>query len=133
MGQIHALSAHLEPTYEALWREVLSSEVVLADETQWPLLDKPGSSKWFACSAASERGVAYRILKSRSAEAARTVLDGFAGILVTDGYAAYQSLCDALGRERAGPVVLARTAGRTCGGSFTTRSRRGRRRRRCSS
>lgn len=105
--QIHALSAHLEPTYEALWREVLGSKVLLADETQWPLLDKPGSTKCFAWSAASEKGVAYRILKSRSAEAARTVLDGFAGILVTDGYAAYQSLRDALARERAGPVVLA--------------------------
>lgn len=107
--QIHALSAHLEPTYEALWREVLGSEVVLADETQWPLLDKPGSSKWFAWSAASDKAVAYRILKSRSAEAARAVLDGFGGVLVTDGYAAYQSLRDALARERAGPppIVLA--------------------------
>ena len=105
--QIHALSAHLEPTYEALWREVLGSEVVLADETQWPLLDKPGSTKCFAWSAASEKGVAYRILKSRSADAARTVLDGFAGILVTDGYAAYQTMRDALARERAGPVAHA--------------------------
>ena len=105
--QLHALSAHLEPTYEALWGEVLGSEVVLADETQWPLLDKPGSTKCFAWSAASEKGVAYRILKSRSAEAARRVLDGFTGILVTDGYAAYQAMRDTLGRERAGPVVLA--------------------------
>lgn len=105
--QLHALSAHLEPTYEALWREVLGSEVVLADETQWPLLDKPGSSKWFAWSAASEKGVAYRILKSRSTEAARTALAGYAGILVTDGYAAYQTLRDVLARERAGPIVLA--------------------------
>jgi len=105
--QIHALSAHLEPTYEALWREVLGSEVVLADETQWPLLDKPGSSKWFAWSAASEKGVAYRILKSRSTEAARTALAGYTGILVTDGYAAYQTLRDVLARERAGPIVLA--------------------------
>jgi len=105
--QLHALSAHLEPTYEALWREVLGSEVVLADETQWPLLDKPGSSKWFAWSAASEKGVAYRILKSRSTEAARTALAGYAGILMTDGYAAYQTLRDVLARERAGPIVLA--------------------------
>lgn len=105
--QIHALSAHLKPTYEALWREVLGSEVVLADETQWPLLDKPGSSKWFAWSAASENGVAYRILKSRSAEAARTALAGYSGILVTDGYAAYQTLRDVLARERAGPIALA--------------------------
>lgn len=105
--QIHALSAHLEPTHEALWREVLGSEVVLVDETQWPLLDKPGSTKCFAWSAASENGVAYRILKSRSAHAARTVLDGFARVLVTDGYAAYRTMRDVLARERAGPIVLA--------------------------
>ena len=51
--QLHALSAHLEPTYEALWGEVLGSQVVMADETQWPLLDKPGSTRCFAWSAAS--------------------------------------------------------------------------------
>lgn len=107
--QLNALAAHLELTYEALWREVLASEVVLADETQWPLLDKPGSSRWYAWSGASEKAVAYRILKSRSAEAARAVLDGFAGILVTDGYGAYQTLRDALARESTGPppIVLA--------------------------
>ncbi len=105
--QLHALARHLEPTHEALWREVLASDVVLADETQWPLLDRPGSSKWFAWSAATEGAVAYRILKSRSTEAARSALGGYAGILVTDGYAAYQSLRDLLARERAGPIVLA--------------------------
>lgn len=105
--QIHVLSAHLEPTYEAIWREVLGSAVLLADETQWPLLDKPGSSKWFAWSAASEKGTAYRILKSRSAETARSVFAGFVGIMVTDGYAGYRTMRDSLARERAGPIVLA--------------------------
>ena len=105
--QINALAAHLTPTWEALWTEVLGSEVVLADETQWPLLDKPGSSKWFAWSAASEKAVAYRILKSRSTEAARAVLTGFEGILVTDGYIAYQTLRDGLARESAGPPPIA--------------------------
>ena len=105
--QLNALASHLTPTFEALWVEVLGSAVVLADETQWPLLDKPGSSKWYAWSAASEKAVAYRILKSRSAEAARTVLDGFDGILVTDGYIAYKSLRDALARESAGPPPIA--------------------------
>jgi len=104
--QLHALAGHLGPTHEAIWRLVLSSEVVLPDETQWPLLDKPGSSKWFAWSAASQEAVAYRILHSRSAEAARTALDGFAGILVTDGYVAYQTMRDALASERAGPPIV---------------------------
>lgn len=35
------------------------------------------------------------------------MLDGFAGILVTDGYAAYQTLRDLVASERAGPIVLA--------------------------
>ena len=73
----------------------------VAQPRRWP------SSSRSAKPSASASGNTYRILKSRSAEAARTVLDGFAGILVTDGYAAYQSMRDTLARERAGPVVLA--------------------------
>jgi transposase len=44
-----------------------------------------------------EDAVAYTILASRSQEAAREVLDGYGGIVIADGYGAYEALA------RAGP------------------------------
>ncbi|MFQ5471947.1 MAG: transposase, partial [Dehalococcoidia bacterium] len=46
--QLNALAAHLEPSEDALHERVLEAEVIAADETRWPLLGKPGSSKWHA-------------------------------------------------------------------------------------
>ena len=89
--QIEALAGHLEPSYEALGKTLLKSPVIHADETRWPLLsEKP--SAWWAWCLASEAGVFYRILGSRSAKAARSVLKGYEGIVLSDGYKAYASL-----------------------------------------
>jgi transposase len=89
--QIEALARHLEPSYEALGKAILSSPVIHADETRWPLLsEKP--SPWWAWCVASEVGVFYRILGSRSAKAAHSVLNGYQGIVLCDGYKAYVSL-----------------------------------------
>jgi len=96
--QLNALAAHLEPTHEALHAQVLSAAVIAADETRWPLLGQPGASKWHAWAVCSTDAIAYRILPSRSADAARLVLREYAGSVVADGYAAYTTL-----QERAGP------------------------------
>jgi transposase len=96
--QLDALAAHLQPTHDALDEHVLSAPVIAADETRWPLLGKPGSSKWYAWAICSEQAISYRILPSRSAEAASLVLKNYAGYVVADGYAAYSAL-----HERAGP------------------------------
>lgn len=104
--QIHTLSRHLEPTAEALHHLVLSAPVIAADETRWPLLDRPGSSKWWAWSVASSEAVSYRIEDSRSAEAADSVLADYAGCVVCDGYGVYPALRDERARERAGPVFV---------------------------
>ena len=42
--QVHALSRHVEPTYEALVRKALSAPVLHADESGWPLLGTKGKS-----------------------------------------------------------------------------------------
>jgi transposase len=75
--QTRVLYDHLVPSYEALCRRALSAEVALADETFWKL----------------------RILNSRSTKAAAKLLGDFEGIVMTDGYGAYQSLA------RAGPKI----------------------------
>jgi transposase len=97
--QLWALAGHLAPTREALHAQVLGADVILADETRWPLLGAAGATKWHAWAVASAEAISYRILGSRATSAAHEVLGTFAGIAVTDGYAAYE----ALRRARAGP------------------------------
>jgi transposase len=95
--QIEALARVLQPTYDALRRHVLAAPVVGADETWWRLLGGPERTRWWAWSVTRDDAVTYTILESRSQDAARQVLDGYRGIVVADGYGAYDALA------RAGP------------------------------
>jgi transposase len=54
-------------------------------------------TRWWAWSVTRDDAVTYTILESRSQEAARRVLDGYHGIVLADGYGAYEALA------RAGP------------------------------
>ena len=90
--QINALARHLEPTYRALCRQVLKSDVVYADETFWRNHENKNTSKWWTWCVASDDTATYRIMKSRAEKAARELLSGFDGVAVTDGYSAYQAL-----------------------------------------
>jgi len=90
--QIEALARHLEPTYEALCSQVLDADVVFADETFWRNHEGKDTSKWWTWCVASDEIATYRMLSSRSKKAAGTVLEGFEGVAMTDGYGAYQAL-----------------------------------------
>jgi transposase len=92
------LSRHLAPTYEANHAHVLSDDVIAVDETWWRLMKKGASKRWWVWSVAREDAVSYRLLPSRSTDAARTVLGDYAGVAICDGYKAY----DVLAREREG-------------------------------
>jgi transposase len=100
--QIEALATHLQPSYEALPDYVLSKPVVHADETPWPLLSKGGKKRWYAWCAAVPDAVVYRIMKGRSTEEARKLLGGYKGVVVVDGYQAYNKLA----RDGPGEFVL---------------------------
>lgn len=98
--QIDALARHLEPCYEALRPRVLVSPVVSADETHWRLMGtKEETSRWWVWCVTSGEAVFYQLLGTRSAKAARSVLSGYRGIVLCDGYAAYEALA------RAGPQI----------------------------
>ncbi len=90
--QLNGLGRLLEPTYDVLGQRVLSSDLVHADETSWRLMDKAVDAKWWVWAAACADAVVYRILDSRSAEAAAKVLPGYRGIVMADGYGAYDAL-----------------------------------------
>jgi transposase len=95
--QIEALATVLQPTYDALRAYVLTAPVVGADETWWRLLGGPESKRWWAWGVTRDDAVTYTILASRSQEAAHQVLNGYHGIVMADGYGAYDALA------RAGP------------------------------
>lgn len=97
--QLDALATVLQPTYDALRRHVLSAPIIGVDETWWRLLGGPQNKRWWAWSVTREDAVTYTILESRSQDAARHALNGYRGIVVADGYGAYDALA------RAGPGV----------------------------
>ena len=95
--QASALARVLYPTWEALLVELLRQQTLGADETRWPLLGSPGQAKWHMWALASPQAVVYRVAEGRGADAARPLLEGFSGVLMTDGYAVYDALAKASG------------------------------------
>ena len=93
--QLFALSAHLQPAYEALHKHALSHPVVGADETTWRLMGKKGltnTKRWQVWAVSSPDAVCYRLDESRGADAADALLQDFEGTVMCDGYSAYQAL-----------------------------------------
>lgn len=91
--QLEGLARVLGPTAEANRQRVLASPIIGADETGWRLLagrppDK-GSKQWWSWAMASPEAVTYQILDNRSKSAAKEVLSGYKGIVMTDGYGVY--------------------------------------------
>ena len=99
--QVEALAVLATPTYEAILTAVLTSPVIGADETWWPLLDngKTKENKQYQTWAVvAPELVGYRILDSRSKAAASTILGGYTGVVMADGYTVYSSLAGDAGR-----------------------------------
>lgn len=94
----------LAPAHARLGEYLLTVPVLGADETRWLVMGAPAGerTKWYVWALVSAQAAFYKILDSRSAEAAREVLGDYQGIVVADGYSAYQSL-----RKRGGAFTLA--------------------------
>jgi transposase len=102
--QLNALERHLAPTYAALAAYVRDAPVIGADETTWQLME-PGKTKtWWAWGLTRPDAVVYELRGSRSGATAESVLNGFAGIVLCDGYGAYRTLTTARS-DRAAPTV----------------------------
>jgi hypothetical protein len=85
----------LEPLYETLKKEVLSSNYIQIDETTIPVMDKdhPGATRkdyhWII-SAPEERKLYFHYDEgSRAGRVAVDILKGFKGAVQSDGYVAY--------------------------------------------
>jgi transposase len=90
--QTEALAHHLWPSYMAVRDEIIVSSVIGADETSWRVMRKGGSKRWWVWSICTELAVHHVILPGRGKDSATVALQGYAGIVVADGYAAYDSL-----------------------------------------
>ncbi len=92
----------LEPIYERLKEELLSEEVLHADETVVQVLHEPGkkantnSSEWLyrTSGCAKHPIVLYEYQPTRSSSHPKRFLEGFQGYLHTDGYQGYHRLPD---------------------------------------
>jgi transposase len=103
--QIDALATRLEPSYQALLPRVLASPLVGADETHWQLMERGGgSSRWWVWCVASPEAVVYRLCGTRSTKGARTLLAGYRGVVMCDGYGVYEALRQT--GTRAGPTLV---------------------------
>ena len=90
--QLQHLARHLMPCYEHIRSYILGADVIGADETWWPVMQKKSSKKWWVWAISTHDAVFYRVDESRSREAARRCLGDFEGVVLCDGYSAYQSL-----------------------------------------
>ncbi len=91
--QIEALARVLWPAYDRLGAELLDEPVLFADETPWPLMGKGAeSARWHAWTIAARKGAYYEIHDTRGLEAGKSLLAGFKGTAVTDGYGVYDAL-----------------------------------------
>ncbi len=82
------LARVLWPAYDRLGAELLDEPVLFVDETPLPMLGKDvKSAKWYAWMMASEKAAYYEIHETRGLAAGKSLLAGFKGHAVTDGYA----------------------------------------------
>ncbi len=79
-----------------LLEHILKRRCVGADETHWFMLKgkdrEEENRRWWVWSVSSEDAVVHRIFDTRSHEAAKALLGDYAGVVMTDGYAAYAKL-----------------------------------------
>jgi transposase len=100
--QIITLAEFLAPTYDAIRQELLQEPVLHVDETGWLLAPNGGQTgkrrhrkKYFTATVwglCSDRFAHYSLLGSKSTEAGRSLLSGYRGYLVADGYQVYEIL-----------------------------------------
>lgn len=96
-GWFSAICRLIEPLYQELMKQVLTTDYLQADESPIPVLtkDKPGAThkgyEWVYHDPV-QRLVLFDYRKTRSREGPNEILREFTGDLQTDGYSAYESL-----------------------------------------
>ena len=105
--QIDALATILKATYDAIWRAIQSEEILRADETPWAIMSNghTANEKFYAWVCVGTRFVAFRLLDTRSAMGAASVLGNFAGTLMVDGLTSYPAAAKRKSNEAPGFII----------------------------
>ncbi len=99
---------YLKPVRDLMHKEILAeNELVQVDETRIQCNKEKGrapstdSFMWVLHSGENEekRGVVFKYSPSRSSEMAKSMLENYKGIFVTDGYSGYNAIPEALHAE----------------------------------
>lgn len=104
---IQVADLYLRPFWKRIRSELLTQSTIHADETVMQVLKEKGKpasseSRMWVYSSAKRADIQLRCFEyqeSRSGKWAQTFLEGFKGVLITDGYSGYNKVRDA---ERAG-------------------------------
>lgn len=101
--QLDALATALKATYDAIWKIIQAESVLRADETPWAVLSNgyTDNEQFYAWVCVGTTYVAFRLLDTRSAEGAATILGSFSGTLMVDGLTSYPAA--AKGKPGEGP------------------------------
>lgn len=94
---IERVARLIEPAYDRLRTYILVEPVIGADETRWRMMGKAQkeSKSWHVWAASSASAIYFLIEDSRSKDAAKTLLSGYTGIVMCDGYGVYEALASA--------------------------------------
>lgn len=104
---IQVADLYLRPFWKRIRSELLTQSTIHADETVMQVLKEKGKpatseSRMWVYSSAKRAAIQLRCFEyreSRSGKWAKTFLEGFSGVLITDGYSGYNKV---QGAERAG-------------------------------
>ena len=109
------IAEHCQPLLDLLQQEIRSGPLINIDETTVQVLHEPGRSPttksymWICRGGTPERpGLLYHYAPTRSADVARTLLEGYHGVVQSDGYKGYDFLDADLQIEHAGCWAHAR-------------------------
>lgn len=81
-------SEHLIPIAERIKFEILSHKIVHSDETPWPINNSKDSDGYMWI-VSNNFGSYYRFEPTRSGKVIKETLEGFKGMVMTDGYSGY--------------------------------------------
>jgi transposase len=98
---LHRAATILKPIYLALLARIVNDAHCQADETSFPLHNRPEKAGYVWTFLAGSL-VAYVFSGDRSGQTPARVLGGTSGSLVVDGYTGYNEVTDIDGRDRGG-------------------------------
>ncbi len=92
-GQVETVAWYLKSAiYDKLPEKIKSQSMLMMDESPWKNLGSKKPSKFYLWALRSQEAVYFQIADTRSGKVAEDLLEGYQGVLLTDGYAGYTRL-----------------------------------------